>query len=174
MPRTPIALLLIATLATLPGCLANVNDDLGHKIAGTWIGTFHIDVPDFSEVAYISTFHPDGTAFTTSSRMFGAGDVERVGLSSTHHIQWEPAGQRRIRWRLLHFGYNPDGTLRYITRTSGTIEYDENFETSQGTFDVQVHDPSSILDPLTPNNPRAAPVFTAHGTSKTVRLHIAS
>jgi hypothetical protein len=177
MQRTWLALLIV-TLATLPACHGRgpvpdpIADDLGRKIAGTWVGTLRVDLPEFADVAIISTYHADGTALTSTSRAFGAGDVERVGLSSTQHIQWEPAGERRIRWRLLHFGHHPDGTLKFVSRTHGTLEYDADFETGQGTFEIEVHDPASVLFPPASNDPRADPIFTARGTNEIERLHV--
>jgi len=180
MQRTWLALLIVIyAVAALPACYRavpstdSIADDLGRRIAGTWMGTLRADVPDLADVAFISTYHADGTAITSTSRAFGAGDVEHVGLSSPHHIQWEPAGERRIRWRLLHFGHHPDGTLKYVSRTHGTLMYDASFERAQGTFEVEVHEPANILDPPAPNDPRADPIFTTRGTSEIVRLRVA-
>jgi hypothetical protein len=106
---------------------------LGERIAGTWLGTYEIDAPEAAKTGYIATYHADGTAVTTSERMFGAGHPDRHGLSSTNHVQWEATGPRAIRWRVLHFGYDSDGSLTYVSRSHGTREFDEDFESSRGS-----------------------------------------
>jgi len=125
-----------------------------------------------ARAAFITTYHPDGTAFTTSARAWGAGDPERYGLSSTHHIQWEAVGPRTIRWRLLHFGHEVDGSLKFVSRTHGVLEFDETFERGNGTFQVDVLAPGAVLDPLDPNNPAAEPLFSAEGRNEIRRLRV--
>ena len=102
----------------------------------------------------------------------GAGDPERHGLSTTHHILWEATGPRSIRWRLLHFGHETDGSLRYLSRTHGTVEFDESFESGTVSFQVEVHEPDSLLDPLDPNHPSRDPIFTSSGEARIRRLHV--
>ena len=146
--------------------------ELGERIAGTWLGTYAIDAPEAAKTGFISTYHPDGTAVTTSERMFGAGRSDRHGLSSTNHVQWEATGPREIIWRVLHFGYDSEGNLTYISRTHGTREFDDDFESCRGAFQVEVFAPDALLDPLDPNNPVAEPIATTHGTDEARRLHV--
>lgn len=145
---------------------------LGERIAGTWLGTYEIDAAEASRTGFVATYHADGTAVTTSERMFGAGHPDRHGLSSTNHVQWEATGPRAIRWRVLHFGYDSDGNLTYVSRSHGTREFDEDFESSRGAFQVEVFAPDALLDPLDPNNPAAEPIATAKGTDEARRLHV--
>jgi hypothetical protein len=146
--------------------------EFGERIAGTWLGTYAIDAPEAVRTGFISTYHPDGTAVTTSERMFGAGRSDRHGLTSTNHVQWEATGPREIRWRVLHFGYDSEGSLTYISRTHGTREFDDDFESCRGAFQVEVFAPDALLDPLDPNNPVAEPIATAEGTDEARRLHV--
>jgi hypothetical protein len=145
---------------------------LGERIAGTWLGSYVIDAQASSRTAFIATYHADGTAVTTSERMFGAGHPDRHGLSSTSHVQWEATGSREIRWRVLHFGHDAEGKLTYISRSHGTREFDEAFESSRGAFRVEVFAPEALLDPLDPNSATAEPIATAKGTDEARRLHV--
>ena len=146
--------------------------ELGERIAGTWLGTAEVDAPGFEPSAFIVTYHPSGTATATSERMFGAGQADENGLSSPHHIQWEPNGPQRIRWRVLHFGHDSEGHLTYISRTHGVREFDEDFESSSGSFQVEVFNPGTLLDPLDPNSLQAEPIATTKGTDVARRLHV--
>jgi hypothetical protein len=175
MTRTALALVcsvLVPAVACTTGPGTERGDDLGRRIAGTWLATYEIDVPDSAPVAFIVTYHADGTATTSSERMFGAGDPDRHGLGGTGHIQWEAAGPREIRWRVLHFGYDSDGGLSYISRTHGVREFDERFESSRGSFHVEVFPPATLLDPLDPNGTGSEPLATAEGTDTARRLHV--
>jgi hypothetical protein len=176
MRKTLLALLASAVLLWLPSCGERAEspaaNELGHKIAGTWLGNYEFEDAGSIRAGFITTYHPDGTGFTTSSRAWGAGDPERYGLSSTHHIQWEATGLRTIRWRLLHFGHEPDGSLRHVSRTHGVLEFDETFERGNGTFQVEVLAPEAVLDPLDPNNPAAEPLFRGEGRNEIKRLHL--
>jgi hypothetical protein len=148
------------------------DDGIGPKIAGTWLGSYEFGETEKQRASFITTYLPDGTAFTTSARAWGAGDPQRHGLSSMHHIHWVAAGAQSIRWRLLHFGHNVDGTLRYLSRTHGTVEFDESFEQGRMTFQVEVFEPGDLLDPLDPNNSVAVPFYTASGASEIQRLRV--
>jgi hypothetical protein len=187
MTRIPLVILSIVMLAAVacaqgPGSDASGTGtadvageqsvDLGDRIAGTWLGSYEIDAPEASRTGFIATYHADGTAVTTSERMFGAGRSDRHGLSSTNHVQWEATGPREIRWRVLHFGYDADGNLTYVSRSHGSREFDEDFESSRGTFRVEVFAPEALLDPLDPNNAAAEPIATAEGTDEARRLHV--
>jgi hypothetical protein len=174
MIKTRLALLPLGAFLVIASC--SPADDpsthtLGSRVSGTWYGTFEIDAPGLP-APFIRTFHTDGTGVATSSRMFGAGDAERYGLSSTQHIQWETTGEREITWRLLHFGHDPDGSLRYVSRTWGVEKFDEEFETSRGSIRIEVLDPANLADPLDLNNADVEPIFTGSGTSLSRRLHI--
>lgn len=183
MNRTPFVLLSVVTLLVI-SCAqevplegpASVEQEplaaLGERIAGTWLGTYEIDAPEASKTGFIATYHADGTAVMTSERMFGAGRPDRHGFSSTNHVQWEAAGPREIRWRVLHFGYDADGSLTYVSRSHGTRAFDEEFESSRGAFRVEVFAPEALLDPLDPNNATAEPIATAEGTDEARRLHV--
>lgn len=148
------------------------TDPLGPKIAGVWLGSYQFDDGETERAPFITTYHTDGTAISTSGRAMGAGDPERHGLSTTHHIRWEATGPRSIRWRLLHFGHEIDGRLRYLSRTHGTVEFDESFERGTVSFQVEVHAPDSLLDPLDPNHPSGDPLFTSSGQAEIRRLHV--
>jgi hypothetical protein len=160
----------------LLSCQERVEDAatarLGARSAGTWLGSCGPIGSAGEEGAFITTLHRDGTAFTTSSRALGAGDPERHGLSSTQHIEWEGTGPRSIRWRLLHFGHEVDGSLRYLSRTHGRMEFDEVFRHGTVSVQVEVHEPEALLDPLDPNNTTAEPIFTVSGSCEIRRLHI--
>jgi hypothetical protein len=175
MRRTLLALL-AGVVLLVPACGQQAQppagSELGHKIAGTWLGSYEFGADESVRSGFITTYNPDGTAFTTSARAWGAGDPERYGLSSTHHIQWVAVGPRTIRWRLLHFGHEPDGSLRYVSRTHGVMEFDGAFERGNGTFQVEVLPPEAVLEPLDPNNPVAKPLFTAGGRNEIRRLHV--
>jgi hypothetical protein len=174
--RTVIGLLgSIALLGSTLCCRQAENTaatELGHGIAGTWLGTCEFGPFGPGETAFIRTYHPDGTGMTTSSRALGAGDPLSNGLSTTHHLQWEEAGPRAIRWRILHFGHDADGNLVYISRTHGMTEFDEEFESWNETFQVEVFEPHALLEPMNPNDPDAEPSATGEGTCKAKRLHI--
>ena len=179
MNKISVVLLSIGVLLTSSSCwqaqTTSTEDPsaaLGHRIAGTWLGAYELDVPDFPRTATIVTYHPDGTAVGTSSRMFGAGDAARWGLSSTAHIQWEATGEREVRWRLLHFIHDAEGNLTRISRTHGRIRYDADFEEGEGPFWVEILAPEDLLNPLEPNNGSAEPLFTGKGTSELKRLHV--
>jgi hypothetical protein len=148
------------------------SEEIGPRIAGTWLGSYEFGEPETTRASFITTYFPDGSALTTSARAWGAGDPEKHGLSSLHHIQWEATGSHTIRWRLLHFGYEVDGSLRYLSRTHGTVEFDETFQKGTVAFQVEVHEPDSLLDPLDPNSPAAEPFFTASGKSEIRRLRV--
>ena len=171
MSRIGLALLSIVVLATTC-CGPGREVDLGDRIAGTWLATGEIDARPGESSAFIITYHPSGTATATSERMFGAGRADESGLSSTHHVQWEVSGPRQIRWRVLHFGHDSDGTLKYISRTHGVRDFDEEFESSTGSFWVEVFEPPALLDPLAPNNLQAEPIATTEGTDMARRLHV--
>jgi hypothetical protein len=164
----------VATMGLL-SCLERAENpptvQLGHRIVGTWLGSGEFGGPETKRGAFITTYHPDGTALTTSARALGAGDRERHGLSTTQHVQWEPTGTRSIRWRLLHFGHETDGSLRYLSRTHGIVEFDEAFQQGTVSFQVEVFEPEALLDPLDPNDPAAEPVFVTSGTAEIRRLH---
>ena len=145
--------------------------DLGREIAGTWLGSYEVEGPGSFQAAFITTYHADGTAATTSARALGAGDPARNGISTTHHIQWEASGEREILWRLLHFGHDVDGSLRYLSRTYGSLTFEEDFESGDGPFQVEVFAPDALLEPLDPNRGDAEPLFTARGQSTIRRLH---
>jgi hypothetical protein len=162
---------LLGLVSCLQRAEAPATSELGPRIAGTWLGTYEVDSPDSFRAAFITTYHPDGTAVTTSARAMGGGDPARYGLSTTHHIQWEATGPCEIRWRLLHFGHDVEGNLTYISRTHGVLEFDEAFEEGNGSIQVEVHAPDALLDPLAPNNPEAEPIFTARGRNTIRRLH---
>jgi hypothetical protein len=146
--------------------------DLGPKIAGTWLGISEFGTPQTTRGQFIVTYHADGTGFATTSRAMGAGDPERFGLSAPHHIQWEAAGPRSIRWRLLHFGYEADGSPRYLSRTHGTVEFDETFQRGAVSFQVEVHEPGALFDPLDPNREEVEPIFTTSGSGEIRRLRV--
>ena len=174
MRGTVLLVLVVAALPVLLSCPdgADAADyDLGSKIAGVWLGQYEIEGPDSIRSAFITTYHPDGTAATTSALALGAGDPTRFGLSTTHHIQWEPTGDREIRWRLLHFGHEPDGSLRYLSRTYGSLTFDEHFESAEGPLQIEVHAPATLLRPLDPNRDEVEPIFSARGKSMVRRLH---
>jgi hypothetical protein len=175
--RKILPVLLVAALAaTLPGCVRQAdpcaNDAIGSRIAGPWLGSYEFGEGETQRSPFITTYHADGTAYTTSGRSMGAGDPGRYGLSTTHHIRWEATGPRSIRWRLLHFGHEPDGRLRYISRTHGSVEFDEAFERGTVSFQIEVHAPESLLDPLDPNHPSGEPIFTSSGQAEIRRLHV--
>jgi hypothetical protein len=174
--RTAIGILgSIALLGSTLCCQQPENTaatDLGRRIAGTWLGTCEWGALEPTEAAFIRTYHADGTGMTTSSRALGAGDPLKNGLSTTHHMQWEEAGPRAIRWRILHFGHDADGNLKYISRTHGMTEFDEEFESWNDTFQIEVFEPRALLVPPNPNNPDAEPSGTGEGTCKARRLHI--
>jgi hypothetical protein len=168
-----LVILVTLVLALLAGCSGPVAEDhIGQRIAGTWLGSYEFGESETTRAAFITTYLPDGTAFTTSARAWGAGDPEKHGLSSLHHIRWEPAGPREIRWRLLHFGHETDGRLRYLSRTHGTVEFDEAFQQGDVFFQVEVFEPDALLDPLNPNNETAEPFYTASGRSEIRRLRV--
>jgi hypothetical protein len=166
-----ILLCLLAALPFLPAC-SQPQTDLGERIAGVWLGTCEWGGLGPVESAYITTYHSDGTGVTTSSRALGAGDPEKHGLGTTHHILWEEAGERSIRWRVLHFGHHADGSLRYLSRTHGLMEFDESFDSCSGTFQVEVFEPRDLLDPLDPNDPDAKPLAAPEGNCRARRLRI--
>jgi hypothetical protein len=120
----------------------------GKKIAGTWIGS--LEIPGVLPPApLIQTYNVDGTAQTSSNNV----------LSSVHHMEWERAGEREIKWRILHFSFDADGNIATISRTSGVHEYDPDFEEFAGEFVVEVclPDPETGFDALLadPNDPAA-------------------
>jgi hypothetical protein len=162
---------LLVALLLLAAC-AQPETDLGEEIAGVWLGTCEWGGLSGAETGFITTYHPDGTGVTTSSRAMGAGDPERHGLSTTHHILWEESGTRAIRWRILHFGHDTDGSLRYLSRTHGVMEFDQDFESWSGTFQVEVLEPRDLLEPLDPNDPEVEPSATTEGACKGKRLHV--
>jgi hypothetical protein len=164
------ALILVASCAGPGGGEPSV--ELGREIAGTWLGAFEVEGEQPLSGSFITTYHADGTATTSSARAWGAGDPARYGFSSTHHLQWEATGPREIRWRLLHFGHDVDGNLKFISRSSGSTAFDEAFDAGSGPFRVEVYAPHDLLDPLDPNNVEASPVFTAMGMSEVRRLLI--
>jgi hypothetical protein len=176
MRKTWLALLAGVVVAGLPCCQERADcpatGELGHKIAGTWLGSGEVGDTETTRAAFITTYHAEGTAVATSARALGAGDPERHGLSTTHHIQWEATGPRSIRWRVMHFGHEVDGSLRYLSRTHGTVEFDETFQRGSVSFQVEVYEPEALLEPLDPNNPAAEPIFTTSGTSEIRRLHV--
>jgi hypothetical protein len=52
------------------------------------------------------------------------------------------------------------------------IEFDEEFESWNGTFQVEVFEPHVLLEPLNPNSSGAEPSGTGEGACKAKRLHI--
>ena len=160
----------------LLSCVDRAEDQsapgLGDSIAGVWLGTYALDVAGYPEIGFITTYHADGTASTTSARAFGAGNPDEYGLSSTHHTLWNATGPRKIEWRILHFGHDADGTLEFISRTHGVTQFDERFERCTGSLQVEIFDPEDLLDPLAPNSPTAQPKATATGTTEAQRLHV--
>jgi hypothetical protein len=173
-----VLLVLLASLAFLGLCSCQERAEesamtqLGAKIAGTWLGAGQFGDIEPIRGESITTYSPDGTGFATSSRALGAGDPERNGVSNTHHIQWEATGPLSIRWRLLHFGHKADGSLRYLSRTHGTVEFDETFQRGAVAFQVEVYEPQALLDPLDPNSTEAEPIFTTSGNGEMRRLHV--
>jgi hypothetical protein len=175
--HTRLAALLVSAVVVLGLSCVDRSDDptpptLGERIAGVWLSIGWLDVEDYPRIAYIITYHADGTASTTSARAFGAGAPDEFGLSSTHHVQWQATGPREIEWRILHFGHHADGALEYISRTRGVTLFDERFEHSTGTVQVEIFDPDDLLAPLNPNNATATPLATTTGTFEARRLHI--
>ena len=71
---------------------------------------------------------------------------------------------------MLHFGHDAEGNPTYISRTHGTREFDEGFESSRGSFRVELFAPGALLDPLDPGNAAAEPLGTAEGTDEARRL----
>ena len=176
MRKSLLALVASSVVICLLSCVDRAEDratpGLGDRFAGIWLGTYALDIAGYPEIAFITTYHPDGTASTTSSRAFGAGDPERFGLSSTHHVQWNATGPREIEWRVLHFGHGAGGALEYISRTHGVTQFDDRFEHSTGSVQVEIFDPEDLLSPLDPNSPTAQPKATATGTTQARRLHV--
>jgi hypothetical protein len=174
--KSLLALVASSVVICLLSCVERAEDraapSLGDSIAGIWLGTYSLDVPDYPQIAFITTYHADGTASTTSARAFGAGNPEKYGLSSAHHTQWTAMGPREIEWRILHFGHDADGTLEFISRTYGVTQFDERFEHCTGSLQVEIFDPEDLLDPLDPNSPAALPKATATGTTAARRLHV--
>jgi hypothetical protein len=171
-----VSLVLLASFVSLGLCSCqdrageSATTRLGAKIAGTWLGTGQFGDVEPIRGESITTYSSDGTGFATSSRALGAGDPERNGVSNTHHIQWEATGPFSIRWRLLHFGHKADGSLWYLSRTHGTVEFDEALQRGAVSFQVEVFEPDALLDPLDPNNTEAEPIFTTSGEGEIRRL----
>jgi hypothetical protein len=172
--RISVASATSLALVALFSCQQRAEDPaasgIGVRIAGTWLGSGEFGDADPIRGEFITTYCSDGTAFATSSRALGAGDPERNGVSNTHHIQWEAMGPRSIRWRLLHFGHHSDGRLRYLSRTHGTVEFDEAFQRGAVAFQVEVYEPEALLDPLDPNSAETEPIFTTRGKGEIRRL----
>jgi hypothetical protein len=170
---TSAGLLIVAVaLFSVPSCYSPGGGTLGQNIAGVWLGTCEYGEHRGIETAYITTYHADGTGMTTSSRALGAGDPNRYGLSTTHHMVWEQTGARTIRWRILHFGHEADGSIRYLSRTHGLMEFDQEFESCTGSFEIEVFEPEDLVEPLSPNDPDAVPAGSGKGACRAKRLQI--
>ena len=155
-----------------PGATTPPAEQIGpeQRIAGTWLGTLELDDPEYPPTAFITTYHADGTATTSTAKLPVDADRPGGALSGTHHVQWEAIGPREIRWTLLHFGRDREGRLQFVSRTHGVNEFDEDYQVSRGRFDVEVYGPTDLLDPLDPNSEGVQPIATATGTSEARRL----
>ncbi len=164
-----LALALLTTAAFLiPSALraseADNDSEFAEKVAGTYLVTRDpADGP-----SRILTIHADGNLSSIQSIQFseGAGPEGFVGFSDQQGA-WEKAGNQQIQATVLDFEYDlSDGTFLGTSGAHYVLEFEQDFQTVEGTVEGKVFAPG--VDPLHPRE--AAPIaqFTDEFTAQRV------
>ncbi len=164
-------LLLVATVAITAGAVMSPAKDalgmrggLGDLIAGTYIEDAVIGP---GTLTGLHTLGGDGTHTGTNTQSFGEGNPSEQGPFAPFHGVWEQTGPHQITITTFVMLFNPDGNLSLWARPNVVLNFDEEFETAEGTLTTCVF--GSTQDP---SDPEEIPIVTFEGTTTWRRTHV--
>jgi hypothetical protein len=170
-----LALALLAAVAFLiPGVLRASETDEDNEFAAKVAGTYLVARDPADGPSRILTIYADGNLSSIQSIQFseGAGPEGNAGFSDQQGA-WKKGGNQQIQATVLDLEYDlSDGTFLGTARAHYVLEFDEDFQTVEGTVEGEVFEPG--VDPLHPGE--AAPIaqftdeFTAQRISPYTKL----
>jgi hypothetical protein len=164
-----LALALLATGAFLiPGVLRPSEADNDSAFAEKVAGTYLVTRDPAEGPSRILTIHADGNLSSIQSIQFseGAGPEGFVGFSDQQGA-WEKADDQQIEATVLEIVYDlSDGTFLGTAGAHYVLEFDQDFQTVEGTADGKVFVPG--VDPLHPGDATPVAKFTGGFTAQRV------
>jgi hypothetical protein len=164
-----LALALLATVAFLiPGILRASETDNDSAFAEKVAGTYLVTRDPADGPTRIFTMYADGNLSSIQSIQFGegAGPEGGTGFSDQQGV-WEKAGNQRIQATVLNVRYDlADGTFLGTTGAHYVLEFDQDFQTVEGTGEGKIFAPG--VDPLHPGETAPVAQFTDEFTAQRV------
>ena len=104
-------------------------------------------------------------AWSTDTDDFYGASPGGSFFDSPKHGVWKKIGRRAMSFTYIEFNYGEDGTLAFIVRLPGSLEFvDRGFNEAVGSLDVEFLDADQ--DPL---DPEAVPYFVVEDIPLTMR-----
>ncbi len=134
------------------------------RVAGTYIEDGSIGFGPFTG---LHTIGADGTHVAINNESFGNGNPSETGPQSPFHGVWEQTGPRQITLTTYIFVLDPLGNFAVWARPTAVLDFDEDFETAEGTLTTMIYLPFQD-----PTDPEEMEIFSAQGTSFMKRVPV--
>ena len=130
-----ISRLFLTTALAAATVLAQSNNPLGQRIAGSWLVSITLDGAATPFAVDMATFHDDGSMTVIAS---DRGESNAVG-------SYRRAGNREFNSTHTHVLYNPDGTFAGIAKVIGLFRLSDTADTFAGRYRVEVSTAAGIV-----------------------------
>jgi hypothetical protein len=134
---------------------------MGPQVAGTYLAT--VLHQGFPPALALITLTADGSFISNDTSDHGAGGM--VTRDGPVHGTWKRIGPNQVAARTLYFAFDPNGMPIWIARTTGRFNFDNGFNSGNGTLTVERFKMNQ--DPL---DPRQVPSDSLNATMTARRI----